>query len=49
MLECLKELHEQKVVHRDVKLDNFLIQGETVKIIDFGISSKYINQSGEHL
>lgn len=41
MLYALKEMHEVKYVHRDVKLENFLVKDGMVKIIDFGLTSEY--------
>ena len=39
VLQGLIYLHERRIVHRDVKLENFLIgKNGTVKIADFGIS-----------
>ena len=42
--EGLKYLHERQVIHRDIKLENILLEGDnedalTVKIIDFGFST----------
>ena len=35
----LGHIHSRSVIHRDVKLDNILIDGDfTVKICDFGVS-----------
>jgi serine/threonine protein kinase len=43
MMEGLHYLHSRGVVHRDIKLDNILIHGDTnggiVKIADFGLSA----------
>ena len=41
LIEGLKYIHRKKIVHRDIKLDNILIDlTNTVKICDFGVSRK---------
>lgn len=40
ILEGVRYIHEQRVVHRDLKLENFFISEQmTVKIGDFGLAS----------
>ena len=42
LIEGLKYIHKKKVIHRDIKLDNILIDlTNTIKICDFGVSRYY--------
>ena len=40
LLSAIEHCHKHKVVHRDLKLDNILFDGDTqeIKVIDFGFS-----------
>lgn len=41
LLEGIRYCHQQRVCHRDLKLENILIDSENkVKIIDFGFSAR---------
>lgn len=50
LLDKIKRLHTLKIIHRDIKPDNFLIERKTnkIKVIDFGLSKKYIS-GGKHI
>ena len=39
MLECVQSVHEQDIVHSDLKPANFLIVQGRLKLIDFGIAN----------
>lgn len=41
VIEGIGYIHSQKILHRDIKLDNILLDGKgNVKIADFGVSKK---------
>ncbi|ADM12077.1 serine/threonine protein kinase [Encephalitozoon intestinalis ATCC 50506] len=45
MLYGVDYLHSHSIVHRDLKLENIMISGESVKICDFGLSAFYDRSS----
>ena len=57
IIESIKFLHSNKIIHRDIKLENFLIKNQTIiKLIDFGCSAlltedepKRLSTCGTHL
>jgi serine/threonine-protein kinase len=40
MINGLSYLHRKRIIHRDVKIQNFVIEGSKCKIIDFGLAKR---------
>jgi serine/threonine protein kinase len=49
IVEIIENIHEQYVLHRDIKIDNFMILENEVFIIDFGMAIFYIDENHKHI
>lgn len=53
MLARIETLHSLRLIHRDIKPDNFVLgtgnQNQIIHLIDFGLSKYYLNSKGDHI
>jgi serine/threonine protein kinase len=48
-IEIIENVHNNFVIHRDMKPDNIMIRQGELFLIDFGFSTFYINEDKEHI
>jgi casein kinase 1 len=47
-IHILYSLHKNFIIHRDIKPQNFMVKNGELYLIDFGLSTFYINEQKEH-
>lgn len=51
MIQCVdifQYIHKHFVLHRDIKPQNFMIHENEIVLIDFGLSTFFVDEDGEH-
>jgi len=49
MVNILDSIHGEYVIHRDLKPQNFMWKGDELCLIDFGLSTVYVNEEKKHI
>jgi serine/threonine protein kinase len=49
ILNIIESIHEQYVIHRDIKPQNFMMKGTELFLIDFGMATMYVNSEKVHV
>lgn len=49
MLSAVKHIHQNDFIHRDLKPANIFIEGQLLKVGDFGLARRFKKQTINHL
>jgi len=48
-LDILEHIHRHHILHRDIKPQNFMTNGDDLYLIDFGLSTVFIDENNGHV
>jgi serine/threonine protein kinase len=49
MITILKNIHQNYVIHRDIKPQNFMEKNGEIYLIDFGLSTTFVDEDNNHI
>ena len=49
LITLIQTIHELRVIHRDIKPDNFMVKDGELFLIDFGLANVYIDDQSNHV
>lgn len=49
ILNIIESVHQQYVIHRDIKPQNFMMKSTELFLIDFGMATMYVDSEKEHV
>ncbi len=49
MVDVIHHIHKKWVIHRDIKPQNFMLNGDTLVLIDFGMATIFVDDKLNHL
>ena len=49
LITLMQTIHELRVIHRDIKPDNFMVKDGELFLIDFGLANVYIDDHSNHV
>ena len=48
MINIFENIHKAFVIHRDIKPQNFMVKNGDIYLIDFGLATFYVDETGSH-